>query len=134
MDLTLNLSNPVKRPLHNCRVGKAECNKYPGKPSYSELFMAAEPKYAVELLPSIGVLGLNVIRGDGPILRDQVGRGYWKASLYLAEGINPLYPGTGPSSLDLANEACSDPKYVKKMPGRVGFEARVSGNVLLKSF
>jgi hypothetical protein len=122
MHLALNLSDPVPREEYDYLVGKINCEKYQGetigvKPRYDEILSAVRAHTVIELLPSMGGLMINLIRGQAPVLYDQVGGACWNAQSYLAGGINPLYPGTGRSTLDLSrcNEACPESKYTKQM-------------------
>ena len=59
---------------------------------------------------------INLIRGTSPYLYDNVGKGCWRATSYLAGGINPIYPGKGRSELDISrsNIECYNTTITKK--------------------
>lgn len=59
---------------------------------------------------------INLIRGTSPYLYDNVGKGCWRATSYLAGGINPIYPGKGRSELDISrsNIECPNTTITKK--------------------
>lgn len=73
------------------------------------LFAATAPTF-VHKLPDLGGFLVNLVRGRSPVVCDHVGGSCWRAKSYLAGGVNPLYPGTGRSTLDIArsNEACAN--------------------------
>jgi hypothetical protein len=119
---TLNLTAPIDKKEYNVLIGKVQCNGYAGKEfrekaRYSLIMEAAGSQDSVQQLPSLVGFLVNLIRGRSPILYDPVGGACWKARSYIAGGINPLYPGTGRSNLDLtrSNYACPDVRYGRKI-------------------
>jgi hypothetical protein len=115
MHYTLNLTSPVNHTDSNCLIGKVKCEGYGGfelqdNARYSQIIKAVGSVTVVQQLPNLLGFLLNLIRGESAILHDPVGEACWRAQSYIAGGINPLYPGTGRSTLDLArsNYACGE--------------------------
>ena len=115
---TLNLNEsysfaPLDEPV-NVNCPEQPGAKLPSKPAFHEILNASRAPI-IQKLPEFTAFIVNLIRGRAPTLCDGVGHSCWKARSYIAGGVNPIYPGTGRSMLDISRSTheCWDTKVVQ---------------------
>lgn len=107
---TLSLNESIAQPVNSQPV------KISLRTSLNDLLRASRSP-VVQNIPNFVWFMINLIRGRAPKLCSRVGHQCWPARSYLAGGVNPLYPGTDRSNLDISRSVsdCGDPRSLQDL-------------------